>query len=375
MAKKMFVMLGALGVILLVLGFVKYRQVQAAIQQGKSYVPPPEAVTTIVASQDKWQTTLGVIGTVTAAKGVTVSADLPGIIVSIEFESGKQVQSGDVLVRLDTRQEEAQLAAAEAQQQLTKVNLDRMQSLLQKEVVSQAEFDQAKAQADEAAAHVHEIQATIERKTIRAPFSGKLGIRQVNLGEYVSAGESIVALQALDPVYVDFAVPQQNLADVAVGSTVELSADGAAGVSATGKISAINSLIDQSTRNVNVRATFPNSTGKLMPGMFVDAKVLVGRTQPVIALPASSISYTSYGDFVFIVEDVKGPDGNTYLGLRQQIVTLGNSRGDQIAIVDGIKPGEQVVTSGVFKLRSGQAVVVSNDVQPSNNPTPHPEES
>jgi membrane fusion protein (multidrug efflux system) len=230
----------------------------------------------------------------------------------------------------------------------------------------------------QAEARVNEIRATIERKTIRAPFSGVLGIRQVNLGQYVNPGQAIVPLQALDPVYVDFAVPQQEMRNVRVGAELDIAVDGAPGVAARGRITAINSIVDQSTRNINVQATFPNRDGKLRPGrpgMFVEASVIVGDSRAVIALPASAIAYTPYGDFVFIVEDMKDPNGKTYRGVRQQFVKLGGSRGDQVAVVDGIKIGEEVVTSGVFKLRSGAAVLVSNEIQPANDPTPHPEDN
>jgi membrane fusion protein (multidrug efflux system) len=375
MAKRMIIMLVTVLLIVTALGFVKYRQIQAAIQQGQSYTPPPEAVTTIKATQDDWQITLGAIGTVTAAQGVVVSADLPGLVSSIEFESGKNVKAGDVLARLDTRQEAAQLAAAESQQQLARMNFSRMQVLRDKEVVSQAEYDRVEAEAMQADARVTEIRATIERKTIRAPFSGVLGIRQVNLGEYVNAGQSIVPLQALDPVYVDFSVPQQELHDMRVGAELSITVEGTPGVAARGHITAINSIVDRSTRNVNVQATFPNRDKKLLPGMFVEASVMVGKSRTIIALPASSIAYTPYGDFVFIVENLEGPTGNTYLGVRQQFVKLGPARGDQVAIADGVKIGEEVVSSGAFKLRSGAAVLIANDIQPANDPTPDPEDN
>jgi membrane fusion protein (multidrug efflux system) len=354
---------------------VKYNQIQTAIAENASFTPPPEAVTTIVAAQDEWQTTLGAIGTVTAVQGVVVSADLPGLVAAIEFDSGRRVRANDVLVRLDTRQEEAQLAAAEAQQRLARLNFERMKVLQAEKVTAQADYDQVEAEAMQAEARVNEIRAMIERKTIRAPFSGILGIRQVNLGQYVNAGQAIVPLQSLDPVYVDFAVPQQELRDVQVGAEVEIAVEGVPGVSAKGTITAINSVVDQSTRNVNVQATFPNSDGQLRPGMFVEAKVIVGESRAVIALPASAIAYTPYGDFVFVVEDMQGPDGKTYRGVRQQFVKLGSSRGDQVAVVDGVKIGEEVATSGVFKLRSGAAVLVSNEIQPANDPTPDPEDN
>ncbi len=375
MRKRMLITLIAVAVFLTALGFVKYNQIQTAIAEGASYTPPPEAVTTIVAAQDEWQITLGAIGTVTAVQGVVVSADLPGLVSSIEFDSGKRVRAGDVLVRLDTKQEKAQLAAAEAQQRLARLNFERMKVLQAEKVAAQAEYDQVEAEVMQAEARVNEIRATIERKTIRAPFSGILGIRQVNLGQYVNPGQAIVPLQSLDPVYVDFAVPQQEMPAVRVGAELDIAVEGVPGVAAKGRITAINSVVDQSTRNINVQATFPNRDGKLRPGMFVQASVIVGESRPVVALPASAIAYTPYGDFVFIVEDMQDPNGNTYRGVRQQFVKLGSARGDQVAVVDGVKIGEEVVTSGVFKLRSGAAVLVSNEIQPANDPTPDPEDN
>ncbi|RPH37722.1 efflux RND transporter periplasmic adaptor subunit, partial [bacterium] len=306
MKKRMLYMLLAAVVFIIAVGFVKFHQIQTAIAAYASFAPPPEAVTTVVAAQDNWPVTLGAIGTVTAAQGVVVSADLPGIIASIQFESGKSVRAGDVLVRLDSRQEEAQLAAAQAQQHLTGVNLDRLRVLRNQGVAPQAEFDQAEAEAMQAEARVREIRATIGRKTIRAPFSGVLGIRQVNLGQFLNAGQAVVPLQSRDPVYVDFAVPQQEIHNVHPGNDVDVAVEGVPGVAAKGKITALNSVIDQSTRNVNVRATFANRDGRLLPGMFVQASVTAGESRPVVALPSSSIAHAPYGDFVFVVEDLKG---------------------------------------------------------------------
>jgi membrane fusion protein, multidrug efflux system len=375
MIKRMIIMLICVLVFIGALGFTKYHQIKTAIAQNSSYKPPPEAVTTVVAAQNEWQTMLKSIGTVTAAQGVVVSADLPGIVAAINFESGKRVLTGDVLVRLDTKQEEAQLAGAVAQQKLLHLNLDRANGLRAKNLIAQADVDQVEAETEQADASVNEIQATIERKTIRAPFDGILGIRQINLGQYVTAGQAIVPLQALDPVYIDFAIPQQEMADVHVGDQLEVALEGTSGIAGKGQITAINSVVDQSTRNINIRATLPNHDGKLIPGMFVQASVLVGKSNPVIAVPASSIAYTPYGDFVYIVDDLKAPNGETYKGVKQQLVRLGSARGDQVSIENGVRIGEEVVTSGVFKLRSGAAVVVNNEIQPSNNPTPKPEEN
>jgi membrane fusion protein (multidrug efflux system) len=311
---------------------------------------------------------------VTAVQGVNVSADLPGIVEKISFESGRMVRAGQVLVKLDTSQEEAQLAAAQSQNNLARLNLERMRGLRESGVISQSDYDRSTAEAQQGEARVGEIRATIQRKTIRAPFSGLLGIRQVNLGQYLNGGAPIVPLQSLRPVYANFAVPQQEVGRLRAGAIVRLKAQGT-DVEATGRITAVDSVVDEATRNVQVQATFDNADGRLRPGMYVEAQVAMGAAQAVVTLPTSAVSYAPYGDSVFIVEDVKGPDGKTFRGVRQQFVKLGGSRGDQVAVVSGLKAGEEVVTSGVFKLRNGAAVRVNNQIQPGNNPTPRPEDS
>jgi membrane fusion protein, multidrug efflux system len=375
MKKRMILTLIGMAVFISVIAFVKIRQVQAAIAQHASFQVPPEAVTTVRASQDRWPATLDAVGSVAAVHGVTVSADLPGLVSQIAFDSGKKVRAGDVLLRLDTRQEQAQLAAAEAQRKLTTVNFERMKGLCDQGITSQADFDRAAAEYKQAAAKTGETAATIGRKTIRAPFAGVLGIRQVNLGQYLNPGDPIVPLQSLDPIYVNFAVPQQQIGELRVGAPVQVTARDVPGSAATGTITAINSVIDEATRNVEVQATLANPEGRLRPGMFVEAKVVLGEGSSVVALPTSAISYAPYGNSVFVVSEMKGPDGKTYKGVRQQFVKLGGARGDQVAVLSGVKAGEEVVTSGVFKLRSGAAVVVNNKVQPSNNPAPKPEDS
>jgi membrane fusion protein (multidrug efflux system) len=375
MAKRMILMLVVVGAILTALGTVKFKQIQTAIAEGSSFQPPPEAVTTVVAASERWEATLEAIGTVTAVQGVVVSADLPGIVERIAFESGHTVRKGEVLVKLDARQEEAQLQAAQAQLELARVQLERMRGLRAKGVTSQAEYDAAAAAFTQAEARVGEIRATLDRKTIRAPFAGILGIRQVNLGQYLNAGDPVVPLQSLDPIYVDFAVPQQQVANLRAGTEVAVTADGAAGVSATGEVTAVDSIVDPATRNVQVQATFDNAAGALRPGMFVEVRMATGEGAPVVALPASAISYAPYGDSVFIVEPMQGPGGQEYRGVRQQFVTLGAGRGDQVAILAGVEPGQEVVTSGVFKLRNGAAVLVNNEIQPGNDPAPRPENS
>jgi membrane fusion protein (multidrug efflux system) len=358
-----------------VIGFVKFRQVQAAIAQYSSFQPPPEAVTTVVAAQQEWEQTVSAIGSVTPVNGVTVSADLAGVVRAIEFDSGRSVKAGDVLVRLDVRQEQAQLSSAQAQLNLARLNYDRAKGLRGEGVLSQADYDTAKAELDKGDASVREMQAIIDRKTITAPFSGVLGIRQIHLGQYLAEGTAIVPLQSLDPIHVDFGVPQQSLGSMKVGGAIRVTTDGLGATSFEGKITAIDSVVDAATRNAQVQATLANPNHQLHPGMFVKADAILPATSQVIAIPTSAIRYAPYGDSVFVVEQVKGPKGNEYLGVRQQVVKLGEARGDQVAVMSGLKAGEQVVTSGVFKLRNGAAVLVNNEVQPGNNPTPKPEES
>ncbi len=374
MFKRMVVMLVAMAALISIIGFVKFRRIQASTGSA-SYQPPPEAVTTIVARQETWQGSLGAIGTVVAVNGVTVSADLPGVVQKIAFASGGRVDAGVVLVHLDTRQEEAQLAAAEAKLELARLNLDRVRGLRGEGVTSQADYDSADAAQKQAQGNVAEIRATIDRKTIRSPFPGILGIRQVNLGQYLKSGDPIVPLQSLDPIYVNFDVPQQEIGRMKVGGEVRVTAEGMAGAELAGRITAIDSIVDESTRNVRVQATLDNRKGRLRPGMFVTTRAILDASDQLVALPASAISYAPFGDSVFIVEDVKGPDGKTYRGVRQQFVKLGGARGDQVAVVSGISAGAEVVTSGGFKLRNGAAVQVNNAVQPANEPRPTPEDN
>ena len=375
MAKRMFVMLALTVVFVAALGFVKFKQIQTAIAQGAAFQPPPDAVTTIVAQPEEWPTTLSAIGTLEAVQSVTVSADLPGTIDRIAFESGQHVRQGEILAQLDTRQERAQLTAVEAQRDLARLNFARMKDLLNERVISQSEFDRAMTDQKHTDAQVGEIQTTIARKTIRAPFSGVLGIRQANRGQYLAAGDPIVQLQTLDPIYVNLGVPQQDAGHLRAGREVRVAVEELAGQEFVGRITAIDAAVNEATRNVHVQATLSNRDGKLRPGMFVQTEVALGPARSVIALPAPAISYAPYGDSVFIVTDLKTPEGRAYRGVRQQFVKLGGSRGDQVAVVDGVKPGDEVVTSGVFKLRNGAAVQINNNVRPANNPAPKPEDS
>ena len=374
MIKRMILMVVVMTIFITGLGFVKFRQFQAMAGEFAAMQPPPDAVTTIIATQEEWPATLNAIGTVAAVQGVTVTADLSGIVSRISFDSGKTVQKGDVLVQLDTRQEEAQRSGAESQLQLARLNFQRMQGLVEQDAVSRAEYDAAAAAFKQAEARLGEIRATIERKTIRAPFSGVLGIRQVNLGQYLTGGDPVVPLQALNPIYVNFGVPQQEATEMHIGRGVRITVGEVSGGEFTGRISALDSVVDQTTRNVQVQATLPNAGGKLRPGMFVQTQVTLEADRHVVALPASAINYAPYGDSVFVVADMRNPKGKTYRGVRQQVVKLGAARGDQIAVLSGINPGEEIVSSGVFKLRNGAPVQVNNTVQPGNSRSPKTED-
>lgn len=375
MAKRMVLTLLVVFAIVGGLGFAKFKQVEAAIAKGASFQMPPTAVTTVVAHQEIWPSTLSVIGTAVAIQGVTVSADLPGTIDKIHFESGQWVHQGDVLVELDTRQERAQLASLEAQRDLAKINYDRAQELVKSGVISRSDYDNATAQQKATEAQVGDIQAAIARKTIRAPFTGLLGIRQVSLGQYLAAGQAIVPLQSLDPIYVNFGVPQQDTGKIVLGHVLRVTNSDLKGMAFTGRITALDSVVDEQTRNVQVQSILTNKGNKLRPGMFVQVELPVGQSRQVIPLPASAINYAPYGDSVFVISDMKDAKGNTYKGVRQQMIKIDGSRGDQVGIISGINPGDEIVSAGAFRLRNGAPVQVNNTIKPENSPSPNPQDS
>jgi membrane fusion protein, multidrug efflux system len=375
MAKRLILTLVVIAAVLGGLGFVKFRQVEAAIAQGAAFKMPPTAVTTVVAQRETWPATLTVIGTVAAIQGVTVSADLPGTIDKIHFESGQWVHEGDVLVELDTRQERAQLANVEAQRDLAHINYDRAQQLEKQGVISRSEYDTATAQQKTSDAQVSDIRAAIARKTIHAPFTGLLGIRQVSLGQYLAAGQSIVSLQSLDPIYVNFGVPQQETAHLTQGRVLRVTNGDLPGMAFSGRINALDSVINEQTRNIQVQAILSNKGDELRPGMFVQVELPIGQPRAVVPLPASAINYAPYGDSVYVVADMKDEKGNTYRGVRQQVVKIEGSRGDQVAVISGLNPGDEVVSAGVFRLRNGAPVQVNNTVTPQNSSSPKPEDS
>ena len=369
--KRIVLTVIGLGVLIAVLGGIKALQIGAMIDQNKKFVPPPETVTSAAVKADSWETALTAVGTLNAVQGVTIAAELTGKVVEVAFDSGRSVKKGEILLRQDTSSEEAQLPGAAAQARLTRTNLERANQLLEKGLIAQADRDNAVAATEQALAQVENIRATIAKKTIRAPFSGRLGIRQVNLGQTLREGDPIVTLQALDPIYVDFTLPQQQLSKVRPGLAVKVTGDALPGVTIEGRITAVNPLIDAETRSFRVQGTVANYSEKLRPGMFVNVAVDLPGRQSVLAIPATAVLYAPYGDSVFVIEESKeGKSGKT---LRQQFVRLGEKRGDFIAVTTGLNGGEIIVSTGVFKLRNGQAVVVDNKLAPDFQKAPNPE--
>ena len=354
---------------------VKTLQIQKMIAGGKAFAPPPESVSTAVAREEKWQVSLTAIGSITAVQGVTVTPDIPGTVREIAFESGAVVAKGDLLVRLDTSSEEAQLRAIEAQVDLARINLDRAQNLRKDNMVSQSEVDNAEATVKQNQASADNIRATIAKKTIRAPFAGRLGIRQANLGQYLDTGKPIVSLQSLSPVYADFSLTQQELARLNTGMKVRVATDAYLDKPFEGRLSAINPDLDQATRSVRLQATFENADQLLRPGMFVRVEVLLPEEQNALVIPATSVLSAPYGDSVYVIEEKAGEGGKPALSVRQQFIRTGRARGDSVTVESGLKPGERIASSGVFKLRNGMAVVENNNLTPKNDQAPRPADS
>ena len=376
MLKKFIIAVVLIAVVTFTLIKIKTGQFAAMGAAGAAMVMPPETVTATTAKEQNWESNITATGSVVAVQGVTVSAEMAGKVTKILFEAGATVAAGDLLVQLDTTTEEAQLRAAEAGAQLSKVNLDRAKELREKQTTSQAEYDAANAQAQQNNAQAEGIRAVIAKKTIRAPFAGRLGLRLINLGQNLKEGDAIVSLQTLDPIYVNFSLPQQRLAELAVGGVVRVASDAAPGETLEGKITAVNPDVDPITRNVRVQATLANAGDKLRPGMFATITVVLSNKENVRAIPVSSVLYAPYGDTVFVIDEKKNEKtGAMEKVLRQQVVRLGNARGDFVAVVAGLKEGEMIVTSGVFKLRPGEAVVIDNTLAPDAQLAPKPSDT
>jgi membrane fusion protein, multidrug efflux system len=334
---------------------------------------PPTTVTSASVKEEDWAPRLTAVGSVSAVQGAVVSAELAGVVSEINFENGGEAKKGKVLMKLDASQEEALLRSAEAEAQLAQTDLERSRDLAMKKVVSSAELDSAQSKFRRMNAVVDQMRSSIAKKTVIAPFDGQLGIRQVNVGQMINAGQQVVGLTALDPVYVDFALPDQYLSKLAKDLEVTVRSDAFPGREFKGKLTAINSMVDPVTRNVPLQATLENPDHALHPGMFAKVEVALAETKKTIVIPGAAVSYAPYGDSVFLIEKQKDPKtGKESEVLRQEFVRIGEARGDFVAVTQGLKAGETVVSTGVFKLRNGTAVVVNNDLapQPELNPKP-----
>jgi len=375
---KKRILLSLLGLLLVIgiLAGIKGLQIFKMVGTGKSFTPPPETVTTAQARQESWEATLDAVGSLEAVQGVTVAAELSGKVAHIAFTPGTHVQAGSILLQQDTSSEEAQLQAAEAQAALAKINFERLRLLVETNAVSKAAYDDGEAKHKQAVAQAHEIRAAIAKKTIRAPFSGRLGIRLVNLGQILKEGEPIVSLQAMDPIFVNFTLPQQELTRIQPGFAVRIISDALPGQTVTGKITAINPQADSATRNIRVQATAANKNERLHPGMFATVAVVLPGKNKVLAIPATAVLPAPYGDSVFVVAERKDEKtGKPGLAVRQQFVRLGERRGDFIAVVSGLENGATVASTGVFKLRNGQPVVIDNALNPEFSLNPKPDNS
>jgi membrane fusion protein (multidrug efflux system) len=376
MKKRMAIMLVAVAILLG--GLVGFNWFKGYMMQKymASAPIPPATVSTMNADYQQWQPQLSAVGTLRAVRGVDVTTEVAGLVRSIEFKSGEEVKAGQVLVQLNADSDIAQLHSLEAAADLASTVYERDKAQLAAEVISKAQVDTDAADLKSKRAVVAQQSALVDKKTIRAPFAGKLGITTVNPGQYLNAGDKIVTLQTIDPIYIDFNLPQQQLPQVSIGQKVTLTTDAYKNTAFEGKVNAINPRVDPSTRNVQIEATIPNARRQLLPGMFGTVKVNTGDEQRYLTLPQTALAYNPYGSTVFLVQasGKKDQKGQPVLTAKQVFVTPGPTRGDQVAILKGVERGDQVVTSGQVKLKNGMPVVINNSVQPSDNPNPSPQE-
>jgi membrane fusion protein (multidrug efflux system) len=370
--RRMIIMLASVGVLFfLVFGYGAFRSIMIA-KFLAGFANQVQTVATITAAASSWQPELRSVGSVTAVNGAQISAEVPGIVDAIHFQSGMDVPAGALLVTLRANNDPAVLAQLQAAAALAKVTYERDVKQLQAKAVAQAQVDTDRANLAAAQAQVQGEEALIAEKTIRAPFAGRLGIRQVDPGQYLTAGAPIVTLQQLNPVYVDFYLPQQALAQVRAGQEVQVAVDAYPGQVFMGKISAIGAQVDATSRSVQVRAALNNDKLQLRPGMFATVNIMVGAPHDYITLPQTAITYNPYGDTVYVVDHETGAAGKGELVAHEVFVTTGDTRGDQVAVISGLKPGEVVVSAGQLKLHNGSLVAINNSVQPPNNPNPNP---
>lgn len=364
----------AMGLLIAILIFVLgIKALQIGKMMSSPRMIPTVTVTSTTVKEENWRPRLSAVGSVSASQGAVVSAELAGIVSEINFESGAEAKKGDVLMKLDASQEEALLRSAASEAQLARTDLERSRDLAMKKVVSSAELDSAQSKFTRLNAVVDQMRSNIAKKTLIAPFDGQLGIRQVNVGQMINAGQQVVGLTSLDSLYVDFALPEQHLSKLTKDLEVQVRVDALPGREFKGKLTAINSMLDPVTRNVPLQATLQNPDHALHPGMFAKVDVMLPETKKAIVIPGSAVSYAPYGDSVFVIEKQKDPkSGKESLVLRQQFVRIGEVRGDFVAVTKGLKPGQEVVGTGVFKLRNGMVVTINNDLAPKPELNPNP---
>ena len=361
------------GVLALVVLLAGIKAMQIGKMMRSPQMMPATTVTSAEVKEQDWAPTLSSVGSVSAVQGAVISAELAGIVSEISFENGAEAKKGDVLMKLDTSQEEALLRSAAAEAQLARTDLERSRDLAMKKVVSSAELDSAQSKFTRLNAVVDQMRSNVAKKTVIAPFDGQLGIRQVNVGQMINAGQQVIALTSLDSVYVDFALPEQHLSKLTKDLEVRVRVDALPGRAFKGKLTAINSMLDPVTRNVPLQATLQNPDHALHPGMFAKVDVVLPVKESVLAIPATAISYAPYGDSVFVIEKKKdAKSGRESQVLRQQFVRTGETRGDFVTVTNGLKAGEVIVSSGVFKLRNGMEVTINNQLAPKPEISPSP---
>jgi len=364
----------AIGLLVAIVVFVfGIKALQIGKMMSSPRMIPTVTVTSAPVKEEDWRPRLSAVGSVSAVQGAVVSTELAGIVSEINFENGAEAKKGEVLMKLDASQEEALLRSAEAEAQLARTDLERARDLAIKKVVSSAELDSAQSKFARLNAVVDQMRSNIAKKSIVAPFDGQLGIRQVNVGQMINAGQQVVALTSLDSVYIDFALPEQNLSKLTKDLEVQVRVDALPGREFKGKLTAINSMLDSVTRNVPLQATLENSDHALRPGMFAKVDVMLPETKKAIVIPGSAVSYAPFGDSVYVIERQKDPkSGHESLVLRQQFVRIGEVRGDFVSVTQGLKAGQEVVGTGVFKLRNGMVVTINNDLAPKPELNPKP---
>jgi membrane fusion protein (multidrug efflux system) len=374
MKKKIFIAIVIVIVIFVGLAGIKFLQIRKMIAFGKTFVPPPDTVSSAVAHEEKWQDTLTAVGSIDPQNGVTLAPEVMGTVTEIAVADGSLVAKGELLLRLDTSSEEAQLRSADAQVELAKLNADRTQKLRADNTVSQSELDTAEATLKQDQANADVIRAAIAKKTIRAPFTGRLGIWQVNVGTTLDARRPLVSLQSLTPVYADFSMPQQNLSQLKNGLPVQVTCDAYPDEKFSGTLTAINPDLDAATRSVPLRATFENTNQLLRPGMFVRVEVILPEEKPVLAIPATAILSAPFGDSVFLIEP-QAANGKTNLVVQQKFIRTGRAHGDFISVESGLNAGDRVVSAGIFKLHNGASVQENNEDTPKPSLSPNPPNS